>query len=50
MARRHRSYDPGLSDTWFNSAASHLKFYDGTTTKTLAFTTDIAAGTVTGTG
>jgi hypothetical protein len=37
-------------DTWFNSTASHLKFFDGTTTKTLAFTTDIAAGTVTGTG
>jgi len=37
-------------DTWFNSAASHLKFFDGTTTRTLAFTTDIAAGTVTGTG
>ena len=37
-------------DTWFNTAASHLKFFDGTTTKTLAFTTDIAAGTVTGTG
>src|SRR5207248_3109188 len=32
-------------DTWFNTAASHLKFFDGTTTKTLAFTTDIAAGT-----
>ncbi len=37
-------------DTWFNTTASHLKFFDGTATKTLAFTTDIAAGTVTGTG
>src|SRR5437868_14095814 len=37
-------------DTWFNSTANHLKFFDGTATKTLAFTTDIAAGTVTGTG
>jgi hypothetical protein len=34
-------------DTWFNTTANHLKFFDGTTTKTLAFTTDIAAGTVT---
>ncbi len=37
-------------DTWFNTTANHLKFFDGTTTKTLAFTTDIAAGTVTGAG
>src|SRR5439155_11977722 len=37
-------------DTWFSTTANHLKFFDGTTTKTLAFTTDIAVGTVTGTG
>jgi len=41
---------PASGDTWFNSTASHLKFFDGTTTKTLAFTTDIAAGTRTGPG
>jgi trimeric autotransporter adhesin len=31
-------------DTWFNNSSNHLKFYDGTTTKTLAFQDDTITG------
>lgn len=34
-------------DLWFNTGVGHVRFFDGSTTKTLAFTTDLTGGTVT---
>jgi hypothetical protein len=40
----------GAGDAWFNTTSSHLKFFDGTTTKTVAFGDDsISSAQVSGT-
>src|SRR5205823_5676467 len=41
---------PAVGDMWLTSGDNHLQFQSAAGLKSLAFTTDIAAGTVTGTG